>query len=142
MSWSIGLSSRYQRDVGYGVPCTCEHPGCIEEIDRGLSYVCGGMHDGGEHGCGLYFCEKHLQYHPIDVAEDEYVQLCEACRVSTDENSFWFDPKPDHPYWELFKLTNKSWCEWREENELKVKQMRLRRLSVDSKVVWQSIANH
>ncbi len=42
MSWAVGFDETWQRDIGYGVPAYCDHPGCMAEIDRGLSYVCGG----------------------------------------------------------------------------------------------------
>lgn len=42
MGWSIGFDSNWNRDIGYGVPAFCDHPGCTAEIDRGLAYVCGG----------------------------------------------------------------------------------------------------
>jgi len=52
MGWSIGFDSRWNRDIGYGVPAYCDHPKCNEEIDRGLAYVCCGEQPyGGEHGC-------------------------------------------------------------------------------------------
>jgi len=51
MSWAIGYDTRWQRDVGYGVPAWCDHPGCEAEIDRGLSYVCGNEPYGGDHEC-------------------------------------------------------------------------------------------
>lgn len=63
MGWSIGYDSKWKRDIGYGVPASCDYPGCDAEIDRGLSYVCGGEPYGGEVGCGLYFCAAHLLYH-------------------------------------------------------------------------------
>ncbi len=53
MGWSIGSDG--DRDIGYGVPAECDHPDCTAEIDRGLSYVCGGDPYGGEYGCGLFF---------------------------------------------------------------------------------------
>lgn len=56
MGWSIGYDEHWQRDVGYGVPSVCDFPGCARSIDRGLSYICGGEVYGGEHGCGLFFC--------------------------------------------------------------------------------------
>ena len=60
MGWSVGYDSKWERDIGYGVPAICDHPGCNKEIDRGLGYVCGGEPYGGEHGCGLFFCGEHL----------------------------------------------------------------------------------
>ena len=50
MGWSIGYDSNWDRDIGYGVPAYCDHPDCNEEIDRGLSYVCGGEPYGGDRG--------------------------------------------------------------------------------------------
>ena len=29
------------RDQGYGVPAKCDHPGCDEDIDRGIAFACG-----------------------------------------------------------------------------------------------------
>lgn len=48
------------RPVGYAVQAGCDYPGCTAKIHRGLSYVCGGEHGGGEEGCGKYFCSAHL----------------------------------------------------------------------------------
>lgn len=85
MGWSIGFDNRWNRDIGYGVPAFCDYPGCSEEIDRGLSFVCGGEPYGGERGCGLYFCSEHLR------ARGQ--QLCTRCAHSRKP----FEPKPDHP---------------------------------------------
>lgn len=59
MGWSYGIVNG--RKVGYAVRAKCDKKGCKEKIDRGLAYVCGGMHGGGEYGCGGYFCENHLR---------------------------------------------------------------------------------
>ena len=101
MGWSIGHDNNWNRDIGYGVPAYCDHPGCGAEIDRGLSYVCGGEPYGGEHGCGLYFCGKHL-----------YPKKCQCCTEDKEP----FPPKPDHPKWIHWKLTDSSWQQWRDEN--------------------------
>jgi hypothetical protein len=106
--WSIGFDERWNRDVGYGVPATCDHPECSAEIDRGLSYVCGGDMYGGERGCGLHFCEKHL------FISARLPQLCERC--SKRKRSFL--PKPDVKKWTDFKMTDENWEEWRKENGL------------------------
>src|SRR5688572_18744194 len=84
MSWAIGFDSHWQRDIGYGVPAFCDHPKCDKEIDRGLSYVCGGEPYGGERGCGLYFCGEHL-WNPG--------QLCNRCWRRTRKP---YTPKPEH----------------------------------------------
>ena len=109
MGWSIGFDSNYNRDIGYGVPALCDHPECSEEIDRGLSYVCGGGPYGGEHGCGLYFCEKHLEY-----SGKHGVQVCSRCHSCRKP----FKPKPDILKWIYFKMVDPSWAEWRKENKL------------------------
>lgn len=104
MSWALGQHKG--RDVGYGVPAICDHPGCGEEIDRGLSYICGGDVSGGDHGCGLFFCEKHRR--AGGVARD-HAPLCSRC--------YWnrppFPPTADVPRWIEWKLTDESWSQWR-----------------------------
>lgn len=112
MGWSIGYDDNWKRDIGYGVPCLCDHPDCSEEINRGLSYVCGGEPYGGEDGCGLYFCANHLV---------GYSGLCERCEKMKDP----FDPKPDVREWVEWKLKDESWLEWREENPAEVEAMTL-----------------
>lgn len=109
MSWSIGFDRHWQRDIGYGVPAFCDHPQCDQEIDRGLSYVCGhGEPYGGERGCGLYFCGKHGGG-----------DLCSRCRHYKRP----FAAKPDHPRWIRHLLTDASWAQWRAENPGEVKRL-------------------
>ena len=110
MGWSIGYDGMWQRDIGYGVPAYCDHPDCDEEIDRGLSYVCGGEPYGGAHGCGLYFCSRHRPGNR---------ETCERC--SRDEAPFM--PKAEHPTWITHKLTDESWAVWRDENPAEVVEM-------------------
>lgn len=102
MGWSIGYDSNWGRDIGYGVPAYCDHPGCRMVIDRGLSYVCGGEPYGGEDGCGLYFCEKHGGG-----------GSCARCSKVKEP----FTPKRDHPKWIKFKMTDPSWAKWRAKNK-------------------------
>lgn len=109
MSWAVGYDTTWRRDIGYGVPAICDHPGCGHAIDRGLAYVCGGQPYGGDVGCGLYFCREHLI---IGVEEVAGAQICERCR---DENPP-FEPTPDSPAWIEWKLTDDSWAPWRAEN--------------------------
>lgn len=106
MGWSLGYDSKWERDIGYGVPAWCDHPGCTEKIDRGLGYVCGGKPYGGERGCGLFFCEKHR------VLSARLPMLCERCV----KRKLPFDAKADHPEWIQWKLTDESWAEWRQEH--------------------------
>lgn len=107
MSWAVGYDERWQRDIGYGVPSMCDHPGCREKIDRGLAYVCGGEPYGGEDGCGLYFCSKHRRI-------TERVQQCERCAAGWDAPGGPFEPTPDLPEWIEHKRTHPSWAKWRE----------------------------
>jgi hypothetical protein len=105
MIWANGFDSRWNRDIGYGVPATCDQPGCGADIDRGLSFVCGGEPYGGEHGCGLFFCGEHLLVGP-------HRQQCERC-VSDQPP---FEATPDCREWVEWKLTDESWATWRDEN--------------------------
>lgn len=97
---TASYDTSWQRDIGYGVPAYCDHPGCTVEIDRGVSYVCA-------EGCGLHFCGEHLSWGA----------LCERCEHEQEP----FDPKPDHPEWIRHKLTDKSWAVWRAEHPKWVK---------------------
>jgi hypothetical protein len=108
MGWSIGFDDNWQRDIGYGVPCECDHPGCKKRIHRGLSYVCGGEPYGGDEGCGLYFCGLHLR---VGVDGKSH-QVCEQCAVGRDP----YEPKPDVRQWVRHKLRDPSWKQWRDEN--------------------------
>jgi hypothetical protein len=117
MGWSIGHDTERNRDIGYGVPAICDHPGCGAEIDRGLGYVCGGEPYGGEHGCGLFFCAKHTQY-AGDRRDNK--PLCKRC--------YWnkgapYTPTPDTQEWIHHKLTDESWQQWRDENPEQVAAM-------------------
>jgi hypothetical protein len=113
MSWSIGFDSSWNRDIGYGVKCYCDHPQCWAEIDRGLSYVCGSEPYGGEHGCGLYFCCHHLRHIRHGVS------LCPRCARYKPP----FKPKDDHRDWAWHKLRHDSWAQWRIENPDKAKAL-------------------
>ena len=109
MSWAVGFDTKWNRDIGYGVPAYCDYPGCRAEIDRGLSYVCGGEPYGGENGCGLYFCGEHLS---------GIGQLCRRCM----KDQAPFLPSPEHPTWINHKLIDSSWQEWRENNNGEVQK--------------------
>jgi len=116
MGWSIGFDTKWNRDIGYGVPCTCDHPDCDEEIDRGLNYVCGGEPYGGDMGCGLFFCHNHLY---IALTHNPDPQMCGQC---CDEEEP-YEPKPDIAEWIDWKLTDDSWEQWRLENQEEVKKL-------------------
>lgn len=104
MSWSIGFDSHWQRDIGYGVPAYCDHPRCHADIDRGLSYVCGGEPYGGNMGCGLYFCPQHLC---------GGTQQCARCRNREPP----FAATSDHPQWRAHKAIDPSWAGWRQSEQ-------------------------
>ena len=116
MGWSIGFDENWERDIGYGVPAWCDHPNCWKRIDRGLAFVCGGEPYGGKHGCGLFFCEKHLHYMDTPHGDDSF-QACERCQ----QGQAPFDPKPEHPEWITHVLTHDSWHQWRAKHPKKVK---------------------
>jgi hypothetical protein len=123
------------RDCGYAVPAVCEHPNCDAEIDRGISYVCGGTPD-SEFGCRLYFCEKHLQYAPNDNGDS--VQVCDRCAYRLEHpNDDWktypkpYNPKPDVLKWVLWKQRHYSWEQWRQDNKDELKAIDARVDAVD-----------
>jgi hypothetical protein len=66
--------------AGYGVEAECEEEGCTEQIDRGLGCLCGMTPGGDEHGCGGYYCGKHLFMGP-NVDTD----LCARCTEAADK---------------------------------------------------------
>lgn len=112
MGWSIGYDDNWQRDIGYGVPCECDHPDCKEQIDRGLAHVCCGEQPcGGEDGCGLYFCGKHLAHYRNDDGDWSSAK-CERCAANAEP----FEAKPDVKEWNDHKLTCPTWQQWRDEN--------------------------
>jgi hypothetical protein len=114
MSWAVGYDSNWKRDIGYGVPAHCDHPECDRKIDRGIGYVCGGDVYGGEDGCGLHFCGHHLS---------AAGPFCARCSQGKEP----FEPKPDHPEWLEWKLTDESWQKWRDENPEAVETARAMR---------------
>lgn len=124
MTWSIGFDTKWHRDIGYGVPAVCDHPGCGAAIDRGLSYVCGGALHGGYSGCGLFFCGPHRMPAGADRA---FVELCQACARGIAP----FEATADVPEWITHKLTHESWQRWRDQNPEEVQRMRAFDLSIE-----------
>jgi hypothetical protein len=119
MGWQIGFDSGWNRDIGYGVPSICDFPACNEEIDRGLSFVCGGEPYGGEYGCGLFFCPKHLSYRKPRGADND-TQLCPRCYSYRGA----YEAKEDILEWLEWKIKDKSWAQWRKENKEEVKKIK------------------
>lgn len=124
MSWAIGYDEKWKRDVGYGVPGYCDHPVCGDEIDRGLAHVCGGDAFGGEYGCGLFFCARHLR--PAGDKR-ESAPLCDRCY-----HGRWgpYKPTPEREEWIRHKLTDESWAKWRSENPEGVHQLNVQLAAV------------
>lgn len=116
MGWSLGFDSTWNRDIGYGIPAICDHPKCNKKIDRGLSYVCGSDPYGGEYGCGLYFCEDHMPGYRKPHGSDRNISLCFRCERYKQP----YKAKPDCKEWIRFKLKDKSWKQWRDENPKEV----------------------
>jgi hypothetical protein len=123
MGWAIGFVGG--RDVGYGVPCTCEYPACKKKIDRGLAYVCGDFPGSDEFGCSGYFCYKHLSYYKDDQGKGH--QACDRCchnytlPEDFDYKTEWlpeYPRKPDIEEWQHWKLVHESWEEWRLEQPI------------------------
>ena len=69
------------RDIGYGIRATCDHPGCEEEIDRGMAYVCGHFHGDDEYSCEKYFCEEHRQ----NLSDRGRGMICDECKELEEE---------------------------------------------------------
>ncbi len=128
------------RHGGYGVPAVCEKPECDAQIDRGISYACGGE-PFSEHGCDRYFCEKHRNYtcvtalgdeeHTCELEQEddcEYKELCERCSHRSKEYPYGrepFDYKPETQRWLYHLVHDFSWAEWRRMNIEKVEEYRL-----------------
>lgn len=117
MGWSIGYDGNWNRDIGYGVTAYCDHPKCNEKIDRGLAYACSGQPYGGERGCGLHFCSEHLYFHEFRDCPEEGPYCKRCCSYKKP-----YRPKPEHPDWIAWKLTDPSWEEWRQEHPKEVKE--------------------
>lgn len=61
-------------EAGYGLEDVCHRDGCEEQIDRGLTYLCGERPGVAADGaCGRWFCPDHLHVTPGGG------QRCGAC---------------------------------------------------------------
>lgn len=120
MGWAVGFDPKWKRDIGYGVPALCDHPGCGKRISRGLYHVCGGEPYGGEQGCGLFFCGAHLW-----MTGEKFRQQCERCgNPDKDGQVTPFDPTPEVREWIQHKLRDFSWRPWRLEHPAEVERLR------------------
>jgi hypothetical protein len=81
MGWAHCGQDSAGRDIGYAIEATCDHPGCEEQINRGISYACGQMH--GENGvdCEKYFCDAHLRSLVItnNCHHGSCCRVCDEC---------------------------------------------------------------
>lgn len=110
MGWSVGYDTNWKRDIGYGVPATCDYPGCNVRVDRGLGHVCGWQQpQGGEEGCGLFFCAEHGGG-----------TICDRCEKAGAP----YTPSPDVREWIEHKLTDASWAAWRDTAPAEVAVLR------------------
>lgn len=95
MGWGNCGTDSTGRKIGYAVRAKCDHRGCKERIDRGLSYACGEMHGAGNFSrpsdrtfhaqdctCELYFCSKHLHIC------DDGIARCSVCTADFYEYSY------------------------------------------------------
>ncbi|WZL14771.1 hypothetical protein [Vibrio phage vB_VpaM_XM1] len=87
MGWSNCGTDSKGRPIGYAFSAICDHDECNKEIDRGLSYACGGMHGETEVGCEKYFCSDHKD-NAVDDG-DHIVHVCESCAKSLCESDEW-----------------------------------------------------
>lgn len=147
MGWAVGRDRARRRHIGYGVPALCDHPGCFEKIDRGLSYACGGGVVGiYDANCGLFFCKHHLLYRAVCNGElctpeslsaaqledvrVEFVEVCERCAMGMAP----FDPRPDTAEWAWHVTHDSSWRAWREDEPEWAAEMQ--------KIVDKAVQNH
>ena len=77
MGWGNCGEDSMGRPIGYNFEAICDHPGCDKEINRGLSYACGGMHGEGTYSCEKYFCEPHLNH--VKTPSGELISICDEC---------------------------------------------------------------
>ncbi|WP_255786084.1 hypothetical protein [Mycobacteroides abscessus] len=100
----------------------------MNKIDRGVEQACGGVPDFAGHGCGLRFCERHLDYSYtadgmddlVDEKGESYPRRCERCIEGREP----FAAKEDHPEWIAWKLSDASWLGWRTENPQEVDRLK------------------
>lgn len=84
MGWADCGDDSKGRPIGYGHDATCDHPGCTEEIDRGLGWACGDMHGDHDWDCKGYFCSDHATYR-YSPDEERGARLCLPCATKLDE---------------------------------------------------------
>ena len=89
MSCSFSQNSQ-GKTIGYSVRAVCEHPGCEKQIDRGMSYACGGEHEDDYFCCDGYFCPEHL--HVVELVDSrDVLAVCENCRRIGEKVGLWVE---------------------------------------------------
>lgn len=88
MAWSDCGMDSCGRNIGYSYEGYCDHPECPEKIDRGLTYVCGGMHGNNEYSCERYFCDKHKS-NWIKISDGEEIVICDDCYEDLLDSGEW-----------------------------------------------------
>lgn len=96
MGWGDCGEDSQGRPIGYVHAATCDHEGCDKQIDRGLSYACGGMHGETEYGCEKYFCEEHKQNTLVE--HGDYYNVCDQCAQVMRDSGEWFLCESDGVY--------------------------------------------
>jgi len=106
MGWANCGEDSKGRKIGYAIEAFCDHPGCTETIDRGLSYACGGMHGVGPDGaCEGYFCGNHLR--GVHV-EDDLPMMCFSCAEAIEKEAKEFPNVEEDEYEELDKIQSEA----------------------------------
>jgi len=111
MGWSYGIDEsrpKGDQEIGYSIAAKCDYPGCKEDIDRGLAFVCGGEHYGGDDGCGGFFCSEHRSHVIVETPRAEYfsADLCQECGELWEKATVVNMVVEDYPeLWKLIKVT-------------------------------------
>lgn len=92
MGWGYGIVQG--KEVGYNVEATCEHEGCCKEINRGLSYSCGGMAGEDEYSCNGFFCEEHL-LNFVQTYYGDTIMVCDECAKTLLESEEWYEDEAE-----------------------------------------------
>lgn len=92
MGWANCGHDSKGRPIGYAHEATCDHPSCVKQIDRGLSFACGDMHGEDVIGCEGYFCEDHRSnlVEAVNGAR-RYVKVCDACAAAIGSDDAWHE---------------------------------------------------
>lgn len=89
MGWGFCGKDKNGRKIGYEISAICDHDGCNKNIDRGLSYACGGMHGEDEIGCEKYFCQDHMSN--VVLNGEDFHHVCDDCSKHLIESGEWLE---------------------------------------------------